>query len=688
MRRSQLLATSAASRAGVLSFLTLSSLTLCAVALGAPQARAADAYLAAVRTCIDAAGKNAGSCVLTAARAPGDPVPVWAFVALTPAEFAAGAPLAAATLAKAVVPGPLLTANSGDTSGLTVHLLNLLPVPVSLIIPGQPGALQPVWTNTAGTITASGTRASKDVTSRVRSLTTETAPGAVGSYKWPTLNPGTFIYESATHQGIQVQMGLHGGLVVASGAAVAGATIGTAYAGVTYARQATTYLSEIDTAMHRTVDASPTHDATPAGSATKVSPLQYWPDIFLTTQQVMAPDFTLIPPVGGHGQVLPAVSTLLRFMNATLRSHVQVVQNEYVSVLADDGHPYRYPKQQYSLLLEAGKTKDAMLLPAALDIETVAVYDRMLNTGGVGATQQGMVAYLDISAAKTPVAVNDTYTTVQGVKLTIAAKGVLANDTSPDKGTLTAKVVTTTLNGVLALASDGSFTYTPTAGSTAVSDSFSYVAVEAGVSSKPATVTITLTVAPPVANADTYAATGTTPLVVAKPGVLFNDTGPAGHVLTAVATGSAHGTLALATDGSFTYTAASGFSGADTFTYTAADGPVKSAPATVTINVAAAVAPAPIANNDSFTVARNSTTNFTVLGNDTFPGSAPGNAYATGSMTVVSGPTNGTATPTANGNGRITYTTAASSNGTTSFTYRFKNAAGVTSNVATVTITY
>ena len=129
MRRSPLSSTSGATRAAVLS-----STMLCAVALAPPQAEAKDAYLAAVRTCVNATGKNAGTCVVAATPAPGDPVPVWSFVAISPAEFSAGAP-AAATLAQAVVPGPLLTADSSDTSGLTVHLLNLLPVPVSLIIP-------------------------------------------------------------------------------------------------------------------------------------------------------------------------------------------------------------------------------------------------------------------------------------------------------------------------------------------------------------------------------------------------------------------------------------------------------------------------------------------------------------------------------------------------------------------------
>ena len=58
------------------------------------------------------------------------------------------------------------------------------------------------------------------------------------------------------------------------------------------------------------------------------------------------------------------------------------------------------------------------------------------------------------------------------------------------------------------------------------------------------------------------------------PGVLANDTDVDGATLTAVlVTGPAHGTLALNADGSFTYTPAANFNGADSFTYRANDGP-------------------------------------------------------------------------------------------------------------------
>ena len=55
--------------------------------------------------------------------------------------------------------------------------------------------------------------------------------------------------------------------------------------------------------------------------------------------------------------------------------------------------------------------------------------------------------------------------------------------------------------------------------------------------------------------------------------MLANDTDMDGDALTAVlVSGPAHGTLTLNPDGSFTYTPAANYNGADTFTYKANDG--------------------------------------------------------------------------------------------------------------------
>jgi len=91
---------------------------------------------------------------------------------------------------------------------------------------------------------------------------------------------------------------------------------------------------------------------------------------------------------------------------------------------------------------------------------------------------------------------------------------------------------------------------------------------------------------PPVAANDTYTTAEDTALTVPAPGVLGNDTDPDANTLTAVlVTTTAHGTLTLNANGSFTYTPAANYFGSDTFAYQASDGQAASNTATVTITV-------------------------------------------------------------------------------------------------------
>ncbi len=96
-----------------------------------------------------------------------------------------------------------------------------------------------------------------------------------------------------------------------------------------------------------------------------------------------------------------------------------------------------------------------------------------------------------------PVAVADTYAVDQDQVLTIAAPGVLANDTDADNDTLTAILVSTTSNGTLTFKADGSFVYTPNAGFEGL-DTFTYKANDGKADSNVVTVTITVRKVEPV----------------------------------------------------------------------------------------------------------------------------------------------------------------------------------------------
>ena len=189
-----------------------------------------------------------------------------------------------------------------------------------------------------------------------------------------------------------------------------------------------------------------------------------------------------------------------------------------------------------------------------------------------------------------PIAVDDdNYTTPEDTELLISAPGVLANDSDPDDDPLTAIIETTTQNGSLSLAPDGSFSYLPNQDFNGT-DTFTYRASDGGLQSAPATAKIVVTPvhddAPIAADDDGYTTPEDTELVIVAPGVLANDTDPDGDPLTAIIeTTTQNGSLTLNADGSFSYLPNQDFNGTDTFTYRASDGALQSDPALVTILV-------------------------------------------------------------------------------------------------------
>lgn len=187
-----------------------------------------------------------------------------------------------------------------------------------------------------------------------------------------------------------------------------------------------------------------------------------------------------------------------------------------------------------------------------------------------------------------PVATADGYSTDEDGLLTVAAPAVMANDSDPDGGLLTASLVSSTSNGTLQFNADGSFAYAPRPDFNG-SDAFSYSISDGNASSN--SVTVTITVNPvndaPVALSGSYNTHEDRPLSVPAPGVLANDTDvDAGQTLQAVLESEpSHGTLTLNANGSFSYTPALDYNGSDAFSYRASDGIATSAPVIVTINI-------------------------------------------------------------------------------------------------------
>jgi len=121
------------------------------------------------------------------------------------------------------------------------------------------------------------------------------------------------------------------------------------------------------------------------------------------------------------------------------------------------------------------------------------------------------------------------------------------------------------------------------------SDSFTYLANDTLLDSQPATAQVTIHPIndPPAGEEDRYDAVFQSVLTVnAAEGLLANDSDMEDDSLsTNLVSSTAHGTLVLNPDGSFTYTPAAGYFGSDNFTYRCDDGTDTSEIITVHINV-------------------------------------------------------------------------------------------------------
>lgn len=398
----------------------------------------------------------------------------------------------------ATVPGPALTVPVGDAI-LSVHLANDLTVPTSLVVNGLLKPMTPTWTDNS-----TGPRGS-DLTKRVRSFDAEAAPGNSQVYTWSNVAPGTYLYQSGTQPQVQVQMGLYG-------AATKDASATEAYAGAAYNNQATLLYSEIDPALHAAVK-----DQT-YGTTGPTSTFDYQPKYFLINGKAYSNDPSYNPVLALAGT--PG-TTLLRFLNAGLTTHVPMIGGNYWTLVAEDGKAYPYKTKQYTALLPAAKTMDVLLTPDAGGA-VYPILDRRLSLSNNGLSDGGMLAYLLYPSAGVigggsgsgnlpPVAVNDTYDSVAGVTLNVGAvAGVLANDNNSDGLPQPIRAVAatgTTPGGSYTLNTNGSFTYTPASGFTVPTDSFTYQVTDGlALSAVDGNVTINLTtpVAPALAILDNF----------------------------------------------------------------------------------------------------------------------------------------------------------------------------------------
>jgi hypothetical protein len=274
-----------------------------------------------------------------------------------------------------------------------------------------------------------------------------------------------------------------------------------------------------------------------------------------------------------------------------------------------------------------------------------------------------------------PTAVDDARVVFVGDTLDVAAPGFLANDVDPDGGTVTCQTLVDDVDyGTLSAVTSGAFTYTPDPGFTGT-DSLTYSMVDDESQTDSATVTIEVVDArrPPVAVDDEYIMFAGETLDVAADGFLLNDVDPDGGAVTgqSLVDNVDNGTLSAVTSGAFTYTPDPGFTGTDSFTYSAVDEDGLTAEATVFISVVGDRAP--IGREDLYAVAVGTTLSVEAaqgfVANDVDPDGGP----VTG-QTLIDDVDHGTLS--AFTSGAFTYTPDPGFAGVDSFTYSAVDSAG------------
>ncbi|WP_203653028.1 CshA/CshB family fibrillar adhesin-related protein [Demequina activiva] len=267
---------------------------------------------------------------------------------------------------------------------------------------------------------------------------------------------------------------------------------------------------------------------------------------------------------------------------------------------------------------------------------------------------EGQEVTATVTVAVTPLAASDAASTQVDVAVDI---DVLDNDHG---SALEVVAVTQPADGVVTITADGSVEYTPNPGYSGI-DSFTYTVEDAAGQQVSAAVAVRVT---PTAADDASFTTADTSVDIE---VLANDVGT--DLTVASVTEPAHGAAVVNSDDTIAYTPAAGFSGTDTFTYTARDADGQEVAATVTVVVR------PVAVDDAATAVAGGDVTIRVRDNDAGTGL---------SVVSVTDPDDGVVSVTAEGH--LIYTAPLTFSGTATFTYTVEDAEGQEST-ATVTVT-
>ena len=285
------------------------------------------------------------------------------------------------------VPGPTLRVGPEDNV-LVIHLKNNLNEAVSLNILGQSltNNSGPVWTNFPDdTQVWSGARPAGNYTARVRSFTHETQPGEAGEYRWESFRAGTYLLQSGTNPAKQVQMGMFLPVVKNVGEELA-------YADVPYDSELVVVFHEIDPTIQQAIAAG-TYGAVPG--ATIGSSVLREAKYFLMNGLSYPAEGLL--HINGKMPLFKGHRLLIRCLNAGLDTHVPQLLGLYMTLWAQDGNRYRYPKEAYGFELATGRTVDAIMVSPMNPPWKYPFYDARQYRNTPSDVPGGMLSYITSS---------------------------------------------------------------------------------------------------------------------------------------------------------------------------------------------------------------------------------------------------------------------------------------------------
>lgn len=259
-------------------------------------------------------------------------------------------------------PGPTLIVNQGDS--VTINLKNQLPMPVSMVFPGQSGVVA-----TGGAPGLLTHEAAGDGTTTV-------------TYSFTAGQPGTYLYHSGTRPDLQVEMGLVGAIIVRpEGFNATSNRTAYGHAGSAYDHEYLFLLTEMDAQVHDQVALNMAMGVAPeTGLDTADFFPEYWfingraaPD----TLMAAGPGAPWLPtqPYNAMPRMHPGEKLLMRMVGAGRDLHPFHHHGNNAWVIARDGR-----------LLESSPGAGPDLAVSDFTIKTVpgSTYDAIFEWTGKG----------------------------------------------------------------------------------------------------------------------------------------------------------------------------------------------------------------------------------------------------------------------------------------------------------------